>query len=148
MAGKRGKPKGYPAPIGKDGEPTWKKNLIPAKKGEPTRNPKGINGFGIIPEAEAIFKAAIGNDPNKPEKNVLVKVVNNLLTIAQRNSTPQDAANAIRATELLLNRVFGMPKRNDTLTLRALTENELTANDETAKMLLEQYSFGNKPPPV
>lgn len=136
------RPKGMPAPIGKDGEPTWKKNLRPVKKGEPSRNPKGYNGLGIIPEAEAIFKAAIGSDPNKPEKNVLVKVVNNLLTIAQRNSTPQDAANAIRATELLLNRVFGMPKRNDTLTLRALTEKELAENDETAKKILELYSFG------
>lgn len=123
-----------------NGEPTWKKNLRPIKRGE-VRNPRGKNGLGIIPEAEAIFKAAMGNDADKPDKNVLVKVVNNMLAIAQQRKTPQQASNAIRATELLLNRVFGMPKRNDTLTLRALTEGELTANDETAQKLLEQYSF-------
>lgn len=128
-------------PLDENGEPLWKKQLRPIKKGE-VRNPKGKNGLGIIPEAETIFRAAIGNDPNRPDKNKLVEVVNNLLVIASRNKTPQDAANAIRATELLFNRVFGMARRNDTLTLRALTEKELVANDETAQLLLEQYTFG------
>lgn len=127
-------------PVDENGVPLWKKNLRPVKPGE-IRNPKGKNGFGIIPEAEAIFQAAVGNDPDKPDKNVLVKVVNNLLAIAQQRKTPAMASNAIRATELLFNRIFGMAKRNDTLTLRALTEGELTENDETAKKLLEQYSF-------
>lgn len=135
MAKRKLKPRGE-APT----EAHWRKNLKPVKKGE-IRNPKGVNGFGIIPEAEAVFRAAVGSDKDKIERSVLVKLVKNLIVIGQKNATPPEASNAIRATELLFNRIFGMPKRNDTLTLRALTESELVANDEVARKLLENYNF-------
>ena len=118
--------------------PNFRKNLTPIKKGQ-VLNPKGINGLGIIPEADTILRLACGNDPNKPERNELVKTVKNLLAISHMRKTPQDNSNAIRAAELLFNRVFGMANRNDSLTVRLLTEAQIIENDEAAKKMVELY---------
>lgn len=116
--------------------PHGKGKIYRAEKGE---KPKGKVGRPKkIPSLEALLESVVGVDDTEDIiKSKLHDIIQNLVKIATTKSKPTQA---VQAAEKLLDRIYGKPTSNDTLTIRNVGET-LAKSDEAAAEVMKKHGL-------
>lgn len=109
------------------------RNLIPAKKGE-IRNPRGPHKK--IPGLDVLLADLFGEDKNGESGARKV-----LLTLKQAAIAGKLSTVKVRAAEVLVDRIYGKAKSNDTLNVKIQSAKDIAESDEKAKEILEKYNL-------